>query len=172
MCLKYRMSNNSQNPGVFGAIGNAFSAATTAVTNVVTGPKKNNSNKNSKNTAQVVPVTTGVNISTNTLPVTAPNNTAPAQSGGVAPTNYSTPYDQRQPSERIMNWATTAGLPAPTGPEMRNVAYGGKRSTKKRSTKKRSTKKHKSVHRRSSRGGRSHSLKRKSHRRKHHKKRK
>ena len=47
-----------------------------------------------------------------------------------------------QPSNAIMEWATTAGIPAPL--KMANVAHGGKRSTK-RSTK-RSMKHHSKRH--------------------------
>ena len=44
-----------------------------------------------------------------------------------------------QPSNKIMEWATTAGIPAPLN--MQNVAHGDKRSTK-RSTKRRTRHKH------------------------------
>lgn len=53
-----------------------------------------------------------------------------AQAGGVAPVNFRYPPDMQQPSEEIMEWATTAGLPTPTS-GMRNVAHGGARKTKK-----------------------------------------
>ena len=60
----------------------------------------------------------------------------------------------QQPSNEIMEWATTAGIPAPLN--MQNVAHGGKRRTRrmhrKRSTK-RSTKR--SKHSRKHRGKRS-----------------
>ena len=62
-----------------------------------------------------------------------------------------------QPSEAVMDWATTAGLRAPlTG--MRNVAMGGsrKRSSHKRSSHKRSSHKrssHKRKRSRRSKGG-------------------
>ena len=55
----------------------------------------------------------------------------PTQSGGVAPTNFRYPANMQQPSEEIMEWATTAGAPTPTGPQMRNVAHGGRRHHRK-----------------------------------------
>jgi hypothetical protein len=61
--------------------------------------------------------------------------------GGMAPVNYSTVSANPQPSERVMQWATTAGAPAPSAAEMRNVAHGGRRrSMKRRSNKRRSNK--------------------------------
>jgi hypothetical protein len=62
------------------------------------------------------------------------------QRGGVAPVNYQYPARMQQPSEAVMEWATTAGAPMPPASQMRNVAHGGKRSTEKRSTKKQSKK--------------------------------
>lgn len=80
------------------------------------------------------------------------------QSGGVAPVNYRYPPNMQQPSEAVMEWATTAGAPTPLS-GMRNVAHGGRR----RHSRKHHTRKHK----------RSHTRKHKSHRRKHtHKRRK
>ena len=35
-----------------------------------------------------------------------------------------------QPSNKIMEWATTAGIPTPA--KMQNVAHGGKRSTRRK----------------------------------------
>lgn len=173
MSLKYRMSNSSNNSkGLFGALGDAISGATNAVTKAVAGNSKNNTKKNNnsvKNTSNsaknmnikknsVVPVTAGVNAPTQ------PNSTAP-QAGGVAPLNFRYPANMQQPSERIMQWATTAGMPAP--PDMRGVAHGGKRSTRRRSTKRRSTHMRKSY--KKLKGGKRHS---KSHRRvKSHKRR-
>lgn len=52
--------------------------------------------------------------------------------GGMAPTNYSTVSANPQPSERVMQWATTAGAPTPSAAEMRNVAHGGRRRSIKR----------------------------------------
>ena len=45
-----------------------------------------------------------------------------------APTNYSTVSANPQPSERVMQWATTAGAPMPPAAQMRNVAHGGRRT--------------------------------------------
>jgi hypothetical protein len=71
----------------------------------------------------------------------------PSQSGGVAPTNFRYPADMQQPSEEIMEWATTAGAPTPIGPQMRNVAHGGRRAHHKKSHKKSHHKKsHKKSH--------------------------
>jgi hypothetical protein len=47
-----------------------------------------------------------------------------------------------QPSNKIMEWATTAGIPAPLN--MQNVAHGGKRRT--RSTKRSMRRKHRGKH--------------------------
>lgn len=90
------------------------------------------------------------------LPVTAQGG----MRGGMASVSHSTPYDMRQPSERIMYWATTADAKTPTGPEMRRVAHGGKRrKTHKRKTHCKSKRSHK------------HTMKRKTHRRRHSSKR-
>jgi hypothetical protein len=43
-----------------------------------------------------------------------------------------------QPSNKIMEWATTAGIPAPLN--MQNVAHGGKRNTRRMRRGKRSMK--------------------------------
>jgi hypothetical protein len=56
--------------------------------------------------------------------------TPTAQAGGVAPVNFRYPPDMQQPSDKVMEWATTAGLPTPTS-GMRNVAHGGARRTKR-----------------------------------------
>jgi len=94
------------------------------------------------------------------------------QSG--APVNFRYPSNMQQPSKAVMEWATTAGMPTPTGPQMRNVAHGGKRSTKKRSTKKRSTKKRSTrkrstrKHKMSNKSHKSHKSHKK-HTRRHHK---
>lgn len=53
------------------------------------------------------------------------------QAGGVAPVNFRYPANMQQPSEEIMEWATTAGAPTPMN-GMRNVAHGGKRRTNKK----------------------------------------
>lgn len=162
-------ANSAANGGILGAIGSAFSGiantakqATGAVTSAVTGnSKKNNTTaKNNKTNTAAVPV----------KPVTAGTNIGGGkkQRGGVASVNYSVPGGQRQPSEAVMQWATTAGAPTPSGSQMRNVAHGGKRRSSKRRTHRR-----KSTHRRRSGGKRHsrrhHTMKRKTHRRRHHK---
>jgi hypothetical protein len=82
-------------------------------------------------------------------PVTNP------QQGGVAPAFYQTPANMRQPSEAVMQWATTAGAKMPMGAQMRNVARGGAR--------RRTHRYHKSI------ASHKHTIKRKTHRRKAHK---
>ena len=57
-----------------------------------------------------------------------------------APISYRTVSANPQPSEGVMEWATTAGAPTPSAAEMRGVAHGGRRS-RKRSTYKRHCKK-------------------------------
>ena len=79
-----------------------------------------------------------------------------AQSGGVAPVNYRYSPNMQQPSESVMEWATTADAPTPLS-GMRNVAHGGRR----RHSRKHRTHKHK----------RAHTRKHKVHRRKHSHKR-
>lgn len=121
----------------------------------------NSSNKKSANGA--INKQVNAKVVATALPVTAgPQN---GMRGGMASVSYSTPYDMRQPSERVMQWATTAGAPTPTGPEMRNVAHGGKR----RRTHKRKTHRHRKSKR--STGGRKCTMKRKTHRRRHNKRR-
>jgi hypothetical protein len=56
------------------------------------------------------------------------------RSGGAeaidpAPFPSSVMAEGHQPSNKIMEWATTAGMPAPL--KMPNVAHGGKRSMKR-----------------------------------------
>lgn len=137
--------NSGKEKGFFSGLFNAAKNVTSKATAVVTG---NNSIKNTKNTKQVVPVTAGVNISTN-APKMMPNNTSP-QTGGVAPVGHSIPESQRQPSEAVMNWATTAGIPTPSAAQMRHVSGGGKRRTikgkggKRRTIKRKGGKRHKS----------------------------
>lgn len=59
-----------------------------------------------------------------------------------APISYRTVSENPQPSERVMDWATTAGAPMPSAAEMRGVAHGGKR--RKRCTRNRKhSRKHK-----------------------------
>jgi len=52
----------------------------------------------------------------------------------------------RQPSNEIMEWATTAGIPAPA--KMYNVAHGGKRKTRRKRSMKRSKRSKRSMKRR------------------------
>jgi hypothetical protein len=163
MCSNYRMSNSansssangSKSNGIFGAIGSIFTAATNAATKAVSNIKKNNTKTNNTkklNTrkqymmnATSKPVTQGVNaptINTNS------NSMKPNQTGGASSVNYTIPLGQRQPSETVMQWATTAGMPTPSSASgMRNVAHGGKRRTHRRksksSTSRRRTMKHK-----------------------------
>ena len=100
---------------------------------------KNNSSKNKNNSGKnkVAPnpfatTATNVTVTAPATPVTNPFN-VPTK-GGMAPVNFSYGPRMQQPSERVMQWATTAGASTPTGPEMRNVAHGGKRRTHKRRT--------------------------------------
>jgi hypothetical protein len=173
MCSKYRMSNssNSGKSGLLNQLTGMLSTATNAVKSTVAGNSTNNKNTTKKNNAikppsiqrqtaegSALPVTVGVNA-----PTTAPNSTAP-QTGGVAPLNFRYPANMQQPSERVMQWATTAGMPAP--PDMRGVARGGKRSTRKRSSKRRKTHMRKSY--KKVKGGKRHSKK---HSKKHNKRR-
>jgi len=87
--------------------------------------KKNNASMNVANVvAENVAVKNKNNASRNMT----------AQEGGVAPVNDFTPYNMRQPSERIAEWASTAPPNAPTlsAAEMRRVvAHGGARKTRK-----------------------------------------
>lgn len=57
------------------------------------------------------------------------------RSGGAeiidpAPYPSSVMAEGNQPSNKIMAWATTAGIPMPL--KMQNVAHGGKRSTRRK----------------------------------------
>lgn len=134
------MSNNSSSkPGFFNALTNAVKGATSAVSNAVTGNSNNTRKNNTKNA--VMPANKGFNTPT-----------APNQTGGVASVNFRYPANMQQPSEAVMKWATTAGMPAP--PDMRGVARGGKRSTRRRSTKKHHTKRR--VHKRKTHKSKSH----------------
>jgi len=61
------------------------------------------------------------------------SGTRKRRSGGAeiidpAPYPSSVMAEGQQPSNEIMEWATTAGIPAPLN--MQNVAHGGKRSTR------------------------------------------
>jgi hypothetical protein len=130
-------TQNSEDKGFFSGLFNAAKNATSKAAAAVTGNKPNSTKKNN-NTPTVAPVTAGVNISTNSMNSTnAKNSTAPTTGGarmrgGAASVNYSVPGNQRQPSEAVMNWATTAGAPRPSAAEMRNVAHGGSRRNRTR----------------------------------------
>ena len=126
----YRMSNNSKKPTNSGGIFGALTSAASAVTNAITG--KNNKAANKKNTGVVAPVTN---------PYTPPGS----QNGGNG--------NMQQPSYAVMKWATTADAPTPTGPQMRNVAHGGKRRThRKRSVRSKHTHlKHRKSHKKHTR---------------------
>ena len=70
------------------------------------------------------------------------------QNGGVfmgAPVSYSIPPNQRQPTDAIMEWATTAGVPTLSELQMRNVAHGG--GTKRVHRKHKGTRHNKRTHR-------------------------
>lgn len=131
MCSNYRMSaplttttavapvvpvtqNNSG--GLFSAITGLFGKKNSS--NSTAKNNKNVSNNTSKNNKNVMhPVMHPV------MPVTRPFN-APVK-GGMASVNYR--VANMQPSEKIMEWATTAGAPTPsTG--MRNISHGGRRT--------------------------------------------
>lgn len=192
------MSTNSvtqnSSPGFFNQITSAVSGAVNTAKKAVAGnnTKKNNSVKNNSaknnsaknNSAKNNSAKNNSSMTENStaLPVTA-NVDVPVMKGGVAPVNFRYPANMQQPSEAVMEWATTAGAPMPSASEMRNVAHGGKRSTskrrtRKRSTRKRSTHKHRShrrkTTRRSSHHRRSHHSRRhrsKTHRRTHYRRR-
>jgi hypothetical protein len=156
------MSNNSSEPEAKGF----FAGLTNAVANLVPGKKSNNSDnaspsstnnsKKANNSSKNVPKTS----TNNAKPVTTPLN-APTL-GGAASVNYRAA--NMQPSEAVMEWATTADAPMPTS-GMRNVAHGGKRRTHRR-------KSHRSLkHRKSHKSHKSHksykkhrTVKRKTHR--------
>ena len=122
--------------------------------------KKNNSSKNKAAPNPFATAATNVTVTAPATPVTNPFN-VPIK-GGMAPVNFSYGPRMRQPSEEIMQWATTAGILTPTGPEMRNVAHGGKRRTHKRRTHrvkhrkshKKHTRKHRMVKRKTQRNKR------------------
>jgi hypothetical protein len=151
--------NNSG--GIFDRLKTAVSGATNAVTKAVSGNSKNTTRKNgnkSPNNGAVQPAYVGAQVNdTSSNASSKPNSTAP-QMGGVAPLNFRYPANMQQPSDAVMRWATTAGMPAPSN--MHGVAQGGgKRSTGKRRTKRRSTKR--KTHMRKSykkvKGGKKHS---------------
>jgi hypothetical protein len=146
MCLKYRMNTNSKNDGFFSGIMNAAKNMTQTVSNAVTGNKKNVTQK--KNNS-VKPITAGVNAPTVASNV---NSTLPMK-GGVAPVNFKYPANMQQPSERVMQWATTAGLPVPPESEMRNVAHGGSRRNRSRRNRSRGLTRRNRTKRNKSHGG-------------------
>lgn len=74
------------------------------------------------------------------------NASMTGQTGGVAPVNYRYPPNMQQPSEAVMEWATTADAPTPLS-GMRNVAHGGRRKHRTRKHKRSHTRKHR-MHRR------------------------
>ena len=121
---------------------------------------KNNSGKNKAPPPNPFATATNVTVTAPATPVTNPF--VPKTTGGMAPVNFSYGPRMQQPSERVMQWATTAGVPTPTGPEMRNVAHGGKRRTHKRRTHrvkhrkshKKHTRKHRTVKRKTQRNKR------------------
>ena len=82
--------------------------------NIKNGAMKNNNKNNVMNVAETKVVENVKN-----------------QMGGVAPVNFRYPANMQQPSEAVMNWATTAGADMPPANEMRNVAHGGARKTRK-----------------------------------------
>ena len=187
MCLNYRMPNNSTTApaapatGFFASLANAVTSvlpgnknsknSTNASKNAVNSAsaplvspfgnvKKNNSSKNKAVPNPFATAATNVTVTAPATPVTNPF--MPPIKGGMAPVNFSYGPRMRQPSEEIMQWATTAGVPTPTGPEMRNVAHGGKRRTHKRRTHrvkhrkshKKHTRKHRMVKRKTQRNKR------------------
>jgi hypothetical protein len=149
-------ASKSNSKGFFNSIGNAFKKAK----NTVVGNATNNSKANNSTRKNVKPVTVPMNIpSANSQ---APNSTAPMK-GGVAPVGFRVPANMQQPSEEVMKWATTAGMPTPSGPQMRNVAHGGSRRRRGASYRNRRNR----TRRNNVLGGR----RRKSHRRSHNKRR-
>jgi hypothetical protein len=162
LCLNYRMNapNAAGKASVLNQLGKMFSNVTNAAKNAVVG--KNSTNATRKNNSK--PITQGVMNAPVVNNSMKPNSTMP-QMGGMAPVNFRYPANMQQPSEKVMEWATTAGAPMPPESEMRNVAHGGKRRTHR---------KRKMSHRRKTRnscmGGRrrKHTMKRKSHKRKSH----
>jgi len=90
---------------------------------------RNNASKKTNVPRTNVPRTNAVNPGFTTGPKQVPN-----QAGGVAPANFEYPANMRQPSESVLEWATTAGLPTPVM-GMRNVAHGGRRKNKNKSRK-------------------------------------
>lgn len=96
----------------------------------------NNSTKKNKNVFNTIKNAFGMGNSVKNI----------GQEGGVAPVNYRYPGNMQQPSEAVMEWATTAGAPTPLS-GMRNVAHGGRR---------RHTRKHKAYRRKRSSSSKKH----------------
>jgi hypothetical protein len=169
------MSTNSatqnSSPGFFNSITSAVSGAVNSAKKAVAGnnTKKNNSTKNNSTKNNSTKNNSSIAENATALPVTA-NVNVPVMKGGVAPVNFRYPPNMQQPSEAVMEWATTADTPMPPASEMRNVAHGGKRKTHKRSTRKHRSHRRKSTHKRhSSKHSRRHRSK--THRRRHHRRR-
>jgi hypothetical protein len=123
MCINYRMnSNKPKNTGIlsglFGFLGKNSSTKNNSTKNNST---KNNNTKNNS----TLPAANGVNAPT------IKNETSPNQTGGMASVNFGYGPRMQQPSEAVMEWATTAGAPMPSKSEMRNVAHGGYRKTRR-----------------------------------------
>ncbi len=115
-------SNSSESKGFFGALTNAVTGAVGATKPSVNAKNANSKTNNAKNKVNVtVPATAGVN---------APTEAGPMK-GGVASTSYNVPPNMRQPSEAVMEWATTADAPLPPSSQMRNVAHGGTRRNRR-----------------------------------------
>jgi hypothetical protein len=69
----------------------------------------------------------------------------------------------QQPSEEVMQWATTAGAATPPASMMRNVAHGGaRRKTQKTHKKTKSHKKNKKAHKSHKKNKKSHKKNKKS----------
>jgi hypothetical protein len=101
------------------AVKGATTAVTTAVTNVL--PIKNNNQR--------------VNPAQNTLKFKNPGG----QTGGTARLNYQ--YSSGQPSDKVMDWATTAGIPFQKGGKRRT--YRGGKRVKRRTLKRGHKRSHK-----------------------------
>ena len=147
-------TNSSESKGFFAGLTNA-------VANLVPGNNKNKKPANSNNAATSstnnskkannsgkntnVPKT----LTNNDKPVTAPLN-APTL-GGAASVNYRAAH--MQPSEAVMDWATTADAPMPSASEMRGVAHGGTRRNRNRRNKTGGSRRNKNRSRRNKTGG-------------------
>jgi len=118
---------------VLNALGISNSSKNDPVLKQNTSNVKNNMNKRPNNMTTTL---VSENVETENVPKNS-NSTALEQAGGVAPAFYQYPARMQQPSDRIMEWATTADAPTPSASEMRGVAHGGKRRAnthKKRKT--------------------------------------